>query len=114
MEHLASPDGLGDTNPQLPKIKKIEKTAVDFLIEKTKEFPNEITILALGPLTNIAGVSSLFIEIEFRAFLFSCIKQSYHNVHILLFLCVGHAKGQVIRIQFKEAFCAWWILFRRW
>jgi uridine nucleosidase len=50
-------DGLGDTNPQTPKISKIQKSATDFLIEKTREFPNEIIILALGPLTNIAEVS---------------------------------------------------------
>ncbi|MCO5558841.1 hypothetical protein L7F22_012429 [Adiantum nelumboides] len=47
-------DGLGNTFPPEPKLRKIEQSAVDFLVEKTKEFPHEVTILALGPLTNIA------------------------------------------------------------
>lgn len=47
-------DGLGNTFPAQPKNKKIDKCAADFLVEKVREFPNEVTILALGPLTNIA------------------------------------------------------------
>ncbi|CAM6127100.1 unnamed protein product [Calypogeia fissa] len=47
-------DGLGDTNPAPPKRKAIEQGAPEFLIQKVKEFPGEITIVALGPLTNVA------------------------------------------------------------
>lgn len=47
-------DGLGNTFPPEPKMRTIDKSAVDFLIEKVKEFPHEVTVLALGPLTNIA------------------------------------------------------------
>ncbi|KAH7441911.1 hypothetical protein KP509_03G061700 [Ceratopteris richardii] len=48
-------DGLGNTFPPDPKIKTVSKCAAEFLVDKIKEFPHEVTILALGPLTNIAG-----------------------------------------------------------
>lgn len=47
-------DGLGNTFPSYPKNKKIEKNACEFLVDKVSEYPGEVTILALGPLTNIA------------------------------------------------------------
>lgn len=47
-------DGLGNLSLQSPKGNKIEKTAVEFLIDKVSEFPGEVSILALGPLTNLA------------------------------------------------------------
>ena len=49
-------DGLGDTGPYKPK-GKIKKTyAVDKIISLLKEYPNELEIIAIGPLTNIAKV----------------------------------------------------------
>ena len=49
-------DGLGDTGPYKPK-GKIRKTyAVDKIIALLKEYPNELEIIAIGPLTNIAKV----------------------------------------------------------
>ena len=49
-------DGLGDTGPYKPK-DKIRKTyAVDKIISLLKENPNELEIIAIGPLTNIAEV----------------------------------------------------------
>lgn len=47
-------DGLGNTFPPYPKNKKIDKSACEFLVDKVSEYPGEVTILALGPLTNIA------------------------------------------------------------
>lgn len=47
-------DGLGNTSPSPPKNKKIDKNACEFLVDKVSEYPGEVTILALGPLTNIA------------------------------------------------------------
>jgi len=32
---------------------KTEKNAIDFILNKASEFPNEITLLCIGPLTNI-------------------------------------------------------------
>lgn len=51
-------DGLGNIFLPSPKAKKIEKNAAEFLVDKVSECPGEVSILALGPLTNIALVRS--------------------------------------------------------
>lgn len=50
-------DGLGNLYLTSPKGNKIEKNAAEFLVDKVSEYPGEVSILALGPLTNIALVS---------------------------------------------------------
>ncbi|PIN05402.1 putative inosine-uridine preferring nucleoside hydrolase [Handroanthus impetiginosus] len=47
-------NGLGNVSVPPPKSKKSEKSASEFLVEKVSEFPGEVSILALGPLTNLA------------------------------------------------------------
>ncbi|KMZ60409.1 putative uridine nucleosidase 2 [Zostera marina] len=47
-------DGLGNQNFPQPKGKCIEQLAPEFLVEQAKLHPGNITIVALGPLTNIA------------------------------------------------------------
>ncbi|KAG6546253.1 hypothetical protein Mapa_012292 [Marchantia paleacea] len=47
-------DGLGNTNPPTPKRSAIAQSAPDFIRQKCKEYPGEVTIVALGPLTNLA------------------------------------------------------------
>ncbi|KAI9077382.1 hypothetical protein K1719_040695 [Acacia pycnantha] len=47
-------DGLGNQNFPPPKGKQIEESAVDFLIRQAKTNPGKVTVVALGPLTNIA------------------------------------------------------------
>ncbi|MQL76093.1 hypothetical protein Taro_008486 [Colocasia esculenta] len=47
-------DGLGNIHLPPPKGQKIEKTASEFLVEKVSEYPGSVSILALGPLTNLA------------------------------------------------------------
>ncbi|KAM3749989.1 hypothetical protein ACB098_04G003100 [Castanea mollissima] len=47
-------DGLGNQNFPPPKGKPIEQSAADFLIEQAKLYPGKVTVVALGPLTNIA------------------------------------------------------------
>ncbi|KAG7573814.1 Ribonucleoside hydrolase-like [Arabidopsis suecica] len=47
-------NGLGDVSLPPPSRKKCEKSAAEFLDEKVSEYPGEVTILALGPLTNLA------------------------------------------------------------
>ncbi|KAH0861952.1 hypothetical protein HID58_079163 [Brassica napus] len=47
-------DGLGNQNFPPPEGKPIEKSAPEFLVEQAKLHPGEITVVALGPLTNIA------------------------------------------------------------
>ncbi|KAE8022740.1 hypothetical protein FH972_008517 [Carpinus fangiana] len=47
-------DGLGNQNFSPPKGKPIEQSAVAFLIEQAALYPGKLTVVALGPLTNIA------------------------------------------------------------
>ncbi|XP_062117565.1 uridine nucleosidase 1 isoform X1 [Humulus lupulus] len=47
-------DGMGNIFLPSPKGKKIEKHASEFLVDKVSEYPGEVSVLALGPLTNIA------------------------------------------------------------
>ncbi|XP_045816064.1 probable uridine nucleosidase 2 [Trifolium pratense] len=47
-------DGLGNQNFPPPNGKPIEESAVDFLVNQAKANPGKITVVALGPLTNIA------------------------------------------------------------
>ena len=49
-------DGLGNQNFSPPKGKPIEQSAVAFLIEQAALYPGKLTVVALGPLTNIALV----------------------------------------------------------
>ncbi|KAI4310540.1 hypothetical protein MLD38_035512 [Melastoma candidum] len=53
-DFVHGPDGLGNTCLPPPKAKNIEKTAAEFLVDKVSEFPGEVSVLALGPLTNVA------------------------------------------------------------
>lgn len=55
-------DGLGNIFLPDPKANKIDKSASEFLVEKVSECPGEITVLALGPLTNVALVSCTFLS----------------------------------------------------
>ncbi|KAH9782527.1 putative uridine nucleosidase 2 [Citrus sinensis] len=47
-------DGLGNQNFHPPKGKPIEQSAADFIVEQANLYPGKITVVALGPLTNIA------------------------------------------------------------
>ncbi|KAM7464259.1 hypothetical protein LguiA_032380 [Lonicera macranthoides] len=47
-------DGMGNINCPSPKSNKIEMSASEFLVEKVSEYPGDVCILALGPLTNLA------------------------------------------------------------
>ncbi|KAI3776125.1 hypothetical protein L1987_45888 [Smallanthus sonchifolius] len=47
-------DGLGNINLPDPKSKKVDISASEFLVDKVSQYPGEISILALGPLTNLA------------------------------------------------------------
>ena len=52
-------DGLGNQNFDPPKGKPIEQSAAAFLVEQAKLHPGKVTVVALGPLTNIALVRFL-------------------------------------------------------
>ncbi|KHN08006.1 Putative uridine nucleosidase 2 [Glycine soja] len=47
-------DGLGNQNFPPPKGKPIEESAASFLVHQAKVNPGKVTVVALGPLTNIA------------------------------------------------------------
>lgn len=47
-------DGLGNQNFPPPRGKKIEQSAAAFLVEQANLYPGQVTLVALGPLTNIA------------------------------------------------------------
>ncbi|XP_043688460.1 probable uridine nucleosidase 2 [Telopea speciosissima] len=47
-------DGLGNQNFPPPNGKPIEQSAAAFLVEKANLYPGKVTVVALGPLTNIA------------------------------------------------------------
>lgn len=47
-------DGLGNQNFHPPKGKPIKQSAADFIVEQANLYPGKITVVALGPLTNIA------------------------------------------------------------
>lgn len=49
-------DGLGNQNFLPPNGKPIEQSAPEFLVEQAKLHPGEITVVALGAMTNIALV----------------------------------------------------------
>ena len=63
-------DGLGNIYLPPPKAKKIEKNAAEFLVDKVSEYPGEISILALGPLTNLALVSCSILSFQLNSAIF--------------------------------------------
>lgn len=46
-------DGMGNTNPPLPKGKPVDIPAAQFIVETILANPGEITLVPVGPLTNI-------------------------------------------------------------
>ncbi|MCV2403233.1 nucleoside hydrolase [Marinomonas sp. C2222] len=47
-------DGFGNINWPAPKGKAIDKSAAQFIVDTVRENPGEVTIVALGPLGNLA------------------------------------------------------------
>jgi purine nucleosidase len=55
-ESVHGKDGLGNINLHPPRIRQVSQPAEIFISETVKQHPNDVTIVATGPLTNIAGV----------------------------------------------------------
>ncbi len=47
-------DGMGNTNPPDPKGTLAAESAAEFIVKMAHQFPGEITLVPVGPLTNIA------------------------------------------------------------
>ncbi|KAE8783904.1 nucleoside N-ribohydrolase 1a [Hordeum vulgare] len=47
-------DGLNNQNFHLPAGKAVEQSATAFLVEQANLYPGQVTVVALGPLTNLA------------------------------------------------------------
>jgi uridine nucleosidase len=52
--HVHGEDGMGNTNPPPPKGKVIAQSAAEFIVKMAHSYPHEITLVPVGPLTNIA------------------------------------------------------------
>ena len=52
-------DGFGNVNLPLPKGKAIEMSAAEFIVKTVLENPNEVTLIAVGPLGNLAKALAL-------------------------------------------------------
>ena len=48
-------DGQGDTNLPTPRLKSVAESAAQLLIRIAHEFPGELTLVPMGPLTNVAA-----------------------------------------------------------
>lgn len=52
-------DGLGNTNQPHPTMPREEKPAAQFIVDIMKKYPGEVSILAVGRLTNLANALKL-------------------------------------------------------
>src|SRR3954451_13986824 len=52
--HVHGEDGLGNQYDRAPAREAESEGAVDYIIRQVKQRPHEITIIAVGPLTNLA------------------------------------------------------------
>lgn len=53
-DYVHGDNGLGGVELPAPRLQPVTQHAVDVIIEKVMEAPGEVTLVALGPLTNIA------------------------------------------------------------
>lgn len=56
-------DGFGNIDWPAPKGKAVDKSAAQFIVDTVREFPGEVTIVALGPLGNLAEALKLDPEV---------------------------------------------------
>lgn len=79
-------NGLGDINFPLPKGKPDPRRAAQFIVDSIMENPGEITLVALGPLTNVA----LAVSLEPRI--------AEHVKEVVLMGGAANAKGNASRV----------------
>ena len=54
-EHFHGPDGLGGVSLPKPRLRPVETYAPDLIVESARRLSGELTIVATGPLTNVAS-----------------------------------------------------------
>lgn len=52
-------DGLGEVDAPLPKGQPVEQTAAELIVEVARRHPGEVTLVPVGPLTNLARALEL-------------------------------------------------------
>ena len=72
-------DGMGNTHPPAPKGKVVNRTAAEFIIETVRANPGEVTLVPVGPLTNLGlalridpGIAELVKEVVIMGGAVSC------------------------------------------
>lgn len=99
-------DGLGNIFLPPPERKKIEKNASEFLVDMVSEYPGEVSILALGPLTNLALVSWSII------FPFLCLPWASEFLlafpNMCIVPCLGNQKRFFLCEKGQEGGRTWW------
>ena len=72
-------DGMGNTHPPAPKGKVVDQTAAEFIIETVRANPGEVTLVPVGPLTNLGlalridpGIAELVKEVVIMGGAVSC------------------------------------------
>lgn len=107
-------DGLGNIFLPDPNANKIDKSASEFLVEKVSESPGEVTVLALGPLTNIALVSCILLSCTLWSWLFDLGNfnlQCYTFFDLMFYLFVlGNQKRFIFCKQGEANSCTWWCI----
>lgn len=53
-DHVHGSNGLGDVDLPAPSIRAVDEHAIDLMIRLVKENPGEITLVPVGPITNVA------------------------------------------------------------
>lgn len=53
-DHVHGSNGLGDVELPAPSFKAVDEHAIDLMIRVVKENPGEITLVPVGPITNVA------------------------------------------------------------
>ncbi len=63
-------DGMGNTHPPAPQGQPLDQSAAEFIVEMAHAYPGEVTLVPVGPLTNLAlalrldpGIAGLIKEV---------------------------------------------------
>lgn len=86
-------DGLGNQNFPPPKGKCIQQHAPEFLVEQAKLHPGNVTVVALGPLTNIALVEFFLAKVH---------KSKSYLLHLVWMMLFIHKQALQLDPEFSK------------